>query len=77
MPIRKVSGGYKWGSSGKVYKTRAGAERQAAAAYASGYKGAEKKAAGGQAPKGYHRMPDGSIMKDSAHMKSGGEEPRQ
>ena len=49
MPIRKVSGGYRWGSSGKVYKTRAGAERQAAAAYASGYKGAEKKAAGGQA----------------------------
>jgi hypothetical protein len=39
MPIRKVAGGYKWGSSGKVYKTRAGAERQAAAAYASGYKG--------------------------------------
>jgi hypothetical protein len=47
MPIRKVSGGYKWGSSGKVYKTRAGAERQAAAAYASGYKGADKKSAGG------------------------------
>jgi hypothetical protein len=48
MPIRKVPGGYKWGSSGKVYKTRAGAERQAAAAYASGYKGTDKKAAGGQ-----------------------------
>jgi hypothetical protein len=72
MPIRKVSGGYKWGSSGKVYKTRAGAERQAAAAYASGYKGADKKSAGGSVPKGYHRMPDGSVMKDSAHMKSGG-----
>jgi hypothetical protein len=72
MPIRKVSGGYKWGSSGKVYKTRAGAERQAAAAYASGYKGADKKYAGGSVPKGYHRMPDGSVMKDSAHMESGG-----
>ena len=48
MPIRKVKGGYKWGSSGKVYKTRAGAERQAAAAYASGYKKpVTKKAAGG------------------------------
>jgi hypothetical protein len=38
MPIRKVKGGYKWGSSGKTYPTKAGAERQAAAAYASGYK---------------------------------------
>jgi hypothetical protein len=44
MPIRKVPGGYKWGSQGKVYKTRAGAERQAAAAYASGYKDTDKKA---------------------------------
>lgn len=48
MPIRKVSGGYRWGSSGKVYKTRAGAERQAAAAYASGYKNPERKSSGGQ-----------------------------
>ena len=38
MPIRKVSGGYKWGDSGKVYPTRKQAEKQAAAAYASGYK---------------------------------------
>jgi hypothetical protein len=38
MPIKKTSGGYKWGSRGKVYPTRAGAERQAKAAYASGYK---------------------------------------
>jgi len=37
MPIRKVKGGYKWGSKGKVYKNRKDAERQAAAAYASGY----------------------------------------
>jgi hypothetical protein len=48
MPIRKVPGGFKWGSQGKVYKTRAGAERQAAAAYASGYKGTDKKAKGGK-----------------------------
>lgn len=41
MPVRKVKGGYKWGSQGKVYKTREGAERQARAAYANGYR--EKK----------------------------------
>jgi hypothetical protein len=38
MPIYKVQGGYRWGRSGKVYKTRKEAEKQAAAAYASGYK---------------------------------------
>jgi len=38
MPIRKVKGGYKWGTSGKVYPTKAGAAKQARAAYASGYK---------------------------------------
>ena len=38
MPIRKVKGGYKWGYKGKVYKSRRGAEKQARAAYASGYK---------------------------------------
>lgn len=42
MPIHKTkSGGWKWGNSGKVYKTRAGAERQARAIYASGWR--EKK----------------------------------
>lgn len=39
MPVHKVNGGWKYGKSGKVYKTRAGAERQARAIYASGYKG--------------------------------------
>jgi len=38
MPVRKVKGGYKWGSSGKTYKTRAAAERQGKAIQASGYK---------------------------------------
>tara|TARA_Y100001951_G_C11177597_1_gene204014 strand:+ start:584 stop:709 length:126 start_codon:yes stop_codon:yes gene_type:complete len=38
MPIKKVKGGYKWGERGKVYKSRVGAEKQARAAYASGYK---------------------------------------
>ena len=63
MPIRKVSGGYKWGDSGKVYPTRKQAEKQAAAAYASGY----KKMVKGGVPAGYHKMPDGSIMKNSEH----------
>lgn len=39
MPIKKVKGGYKWGSRGKIYKKRAGAVKQAKAAYAHGYKG--------------------------------------
>ncbi len=38
MPIRKVSGGYKWGSKGKVYKSREGAVKQAQAAHANGFK---------------------------------------
>lgn len=45
MPIRKVSGGYKWGGHGKVYPNRAGAERQAAAAYAHGYRGKKRSGA--------------------------------
>lgn len=43
MPIRRVTGprggkGFKWGTSGKVYPTKKQAAKQAAAAYASGYK---------------------------------------
>jgi hypothetical protein len=38
MPIRRVKGGYQWGSRGKVYKKRSDAAKQAAAAYASGYR---------------------------------------
>jgi len=37
MPVRKVKGGYQWGKSGKIYKTKKAAERQARAIYASGY----------------------------------------
>lgn len=37
MPVRKVKGGYQWGTSGKVYPTRAEAERQGRAIRASGY----------------------------------------
>jgi hypothetical protein len=43
MPIKKVKGGYKWGNRGKTYPSRKGAQRQAAAAHASGYKGRTKK----------------------------------
>tara|TARA_A100001201_G_scaffold72455_1_gene66073 strand:+ start:175 stop:306 length:132 start_codon:yes stop_codon:yes gene_type:complete len=43
MPVRKVKNGYKWGKSGKVYKTKKQAEAQGRAIYASGYKGKRKK----------------------------------
>jgi len=38
MPVKKVKGGYKWGKTGKVYKTKKEANKQAKAIYASGYK---------------------------------------
>ena len=49
MPIQTVMKNgkryYRWGDSGKMYEKREDAEKQAAAAYASGYKkdGASKK----------------------------------
>lgn len=42
MPVKKVKGGYQWGNSGKVYKTREEAEKQAQAIYASGYREEKK-----------------------------------
>jgi hypothetical protein len=42
MPVVKVKGGYRWGKHGKVYPTKAQAEKQARAAYASGYKKKKK-----------------------------------
>ena len=48
MPIRKITRGgetfYRWGDSGKEYRNRADAEKQAAAAYASGYRSKESTA---------------------------------
>lgn len=38
MPVIKVKGGWKWGKSGKVYRTKKEAEKQGRAIYASGYK---------------------------------------
>jgi hypothetical protein len=37
MPVQKVKGGYRWGKTGKVYKTKAAAEKQGRAIHASGY----------------------------------------
>tara|TARA_Y100000034_G_scaffold57607_1_gene70309 strand:+ start:14038 stop:14190 length:153 start_codon:yes stop_codon:yes gene_type:complete len=42
MPVYKVKGGYRWGSKGKVYPTKAQAEKQGRAAYASGKKKKKK-----------------------------------
>jgi hypothetical protein len=42
VPVRKVKGGYKWGSSGKTYKRKKDAMKQARAIYASGYKGKKR-----------------------------------
>ena len=38
MPVVKVPGGYRFGQSGKIYPTKAQAEAQARAIYASGYR---------------------------------------
>ena len=35
MPVRKVKSGYRWGSSGKIYKSKAKAARQGRAIKAS------------------------------------------
>ena len=43
MPVTRVKGGYRWGSSGKVYKQKRRAERQGRAAYAAGYRGKKRK----------------------------------
>ena len=39
MPVIKVKCCYRWGKKGKVYKTKAKAEKQGRAIKASGYKG--------------------------------------
>lgn len=48
MPIQRITKGgetfYRWGNSGKMYRKREDAEKQAAAAYASGYKKKESTA---------------------------------
>lgn len=44
MPVRKVKGGYKYGSSGKKYKSRKDAERQGRAIKASQARRGKKRA---------------------------------
>ena len=41
MPVRKVSGGYRWGSMGKIYRTKEAAEKQGRAIMAM--RGGKKK----------------------------------
>ena len=43
MPVRKVKGGYRWGKTGKVYKTKAAAAKQGRAIKASQNKPKKKK----------------------------------
>jgi len=43
MPVHKTNSGYKFGESGKTYPTRAQAEQQARAIYASGYREKDKR----------------------------------
>jgi hypothetical protein len=43
MPVRKVKGGYKYGSQGKTYKNKADAERQGRAIQANRGKGPSNK----------------------------------
>lgn len=43
MPVQKVKGGYRWGNTGKVYKSKADAEKQGRAVQASKQKKKVKK----------------------------------
>lgn len=43
IPVYKTKSGYKFGKTGKTYKTKKEAVKQAKAIYASGYKEKEKK----------------------------------
>lgn len=54
MPVHREGSGFQWGNHGHVYPTRAGAERQARAAYANGYKGMMH---GGMVPDSQREIP--------------------
>lgn len=43
MPVHRVKGGWRWGNHGKVYSSKAAAERQGRAAFVHGYRGKGKK----------------------------------
>lgn len=53
MPVHAVEGGFRWGTRGKVYRTRGEAEAQAAAIYASGWR--EDSPRGRQAKRELHK----------------------
>lgn len=58
MPIHKSGSGWQWGNHGKVYPTRAGAEKQAEAAHANGFTGDAAVMAAGIA----YIDPDGNVL---------------
>ena len=43
MPVKKTKSGYKWGNTGKTYKTKSKTTAQGRAIYASGYGKKRKK----------------------------------
>ena len=43
MTVEKVKGGWRWGKTGKVHKTRSAALAQQRAAYMGGYRGGKKR----------------------------------
>jgi len=51
MPVRKVKGGYRWGSMGKIYSTKEQAERQGRAVMATRGGKKKKKTRGGKKKK--------------------------
>lgn len=43
MPVKKVKGGYRFGKTGKIYRTKHEAQEQEHAIYASGWRKCKKK----------------------------------
>lgn len=43
MPVHKTKGGYKYGKTGKVYKSKAAAQKQARAIHASQARAGKKR----------------------------------
>jgi hypothetical protein len=48
MPVRKVGSGYRWGTTGKIYSTRAAAEKQGRAVTMAMKKKKKKGSRGGR-----------------------------
>jgi hypothetical protein len=73
MPVQKVKGGYRWGKTGKVYKTKSAAERQGKAIRASGYSkgGSTVNAAGNYTKPGMRKKLVGEVKAGSKGGKPG------